>query len=207
MSRKPYAFQRENNDSRSQTVSNVWRDGICIHSQEVFVLPKWFSDIQEEDMREAISWFSDQERFESIGSMARVVFTVGKKHHLQVFISDLHSFEFLSLFFSHWKTILWQSCKKSIFYFFFGPCPCLSYWRWEERGGLDLRVLRTTALNASGLIKSLLKTQGIVLLTSLCKGADPRWNKEPGLQGKIILLFFPEIFQNFCRVLWMIQKA
>lgn len=99
MSRKPYAFQREHNDSWSQTVSNVWRDGICIHLQEVFVLPKWFSDIQEEDMREAISWFSDQERFESMGSMARVVFTVGKKHHLQVFISDLYSFEFLSLFF------------------------------------------------------------------------------------------------------------
>lgn len=85
-------------------------------------------------------------------------------------------------FFSHWKTILWKSCKKSVF-FFFGPCPCLSYWRWEDRGGLDLRVLRSTALDASGLIKSLLKTQGIILLTSLCKGADPRWNKELGLPG------------------------
>lgn len=133
MSRKPYAFQRENNDSRSQTVSNVWRDGICIYSQEVFVLPKWFSDIQEEDMRETISWFSDQERFESIGSMARVVFTVGKKHHLQVFISDLHSFEFLSLFFSHWKTILWQSCKKSIFFFFFWPLPMLKLLKMRRK--------------------------------------------------------------------------
>lgn len=41
--------------------------------------------------------------------MARVVFTVGEKHSHQVFISDLRSFEFLSLsFFLTEDSILWN---------------------------------------------------------------------------------------------------
>lgn len=36
-------------------------------------------------------------------------------------------------FFSHWKTILWKSCKKSIFYIFFWPLPMLKLLKMRRQ--------------------------------------------------------------------------